>query len=149
MKLDKLNERILSYLEVDGRITNAELAEQVGLSPSACLRRVQDLEREGVIQGYRTVLNKTKLGKGFVAYVMVGLNEHSKMAQQAFQSAIKQCQDVIECHNVTGTFEYLLRVETSGLEAYQEFHTDVLGVAPHVRTINTHVVMGSAKDLRA
>ncbi|HCH25079.1 MAG TPA: AsnC family transcriptional regulator [Oceanospirillaceae bacterium] len=149
MKYDALNHRILSILEMSGRITNAELAEQVGLSPSACLRRVQDLEREGVIQGYRTVLNKAKLGKNFVAYVMVGLNEHSKLAQQAFQTAIKQCPDVIECHNVTGSFEYMLRVETTGLDAYQNFHTDVLGVAPHVRTINTHVVMGSAKDLRA
>jgi len=80
---------------------------------------------------------------------MVGLDEHSKVAQQAFQSAIKQSQDVVECHNLTGTFEYLLRVETTGLAAYHNFHTDVLGVAPHVRTINTHVVMGSAKDLRA
>ena len=149
MKIDKLNERILFFLESDGRITNADLAEQVGLSPSACLRRVQDLEKEGVIQGYRTVLNKTKLGKGFVAYVMVGLDEHSKQAQQDFQNAIKQCQDVIECHNVTGTFEYLLRVETAGLEAYHDFHTDVLGVSPHIRTISTHVVMDSAKDLRA
>jgi len=67
MKIDKLNERILLSLQINGRITNAELAEQVGLSPSACLRRVQDLEKAGVIQGYRTVLNKAKLGRGFVA----------------------------------------------------------------------------------
>lgn len=74
---------------------------------------------------------------------------NAELAEQAFQTAIKQCPDVIECHNIAGTFEYLLRVETAGLAAYQGFHTYVLGVAPKVRTINTHVVMGSAKDSRA
>jgi len=149
MKQDRYNNRILQNLSSDGRITNAELAEIVGLSPSACLRRVQELERQGVIKGYRAVFDKPLLGVGFVAYVMVGLKDHSKSAQQAFEENISKSDDVVECHNVTGTFEYLLRVETRDLAAYKEFHADVLGITPYVQSINTHVVMETAKDKRA
>lgn len=149
MNIDKLSNRILQILKNNGRITNSDLAAQVNLSPSACLRRVQDLEKEGVIRGYRTILDKNKTGRGFVTYVMVGLDQHTKMAQQAFENAIKQSDDVVECHNVTGTFEYILRVETPDLDAYKKFHSEVLGVSPHLRSINTHVVMDSPKDTRA
>lgn len=149
MKHDKLNERILRQLKQHGRISNAELAEKVGLSPSACLRRVQELEREGVIKGYRAVLDGHQLGKGFVAYVTVGLSQHTKEAQKEFEKAITLSDEVLECHNVTGAFEYLLRVETTDLVAYKAFHTDVLGVLPQVNTITTHVVMASPKDDRA
>ncbi|GAA5219014.1 Lrp/AsnC family transcriptional regulator [Corallincola platygyrae] len=148
MKKDRYNDRILHELTRDARITNAELAERIGLSASACLRRVQELEREGVIKGYRAKLNSLKLGKGFAAYVAVGLSEHTKEAQLTFEQAIIQSPDVLECHNVTGPYEYLLRVETNDLTAYKSFHTDVLGMIPGVATISTHVVMGSPKDLR-
>lgn len=149
MKKDRYNDNILQNLVRDGRITNAELAERVGLSPSACLRRVQELEQNGVILGYRAVLNHQKLGKGFVAYVSVGLSEHTKEAQEAFELAIVRSDAVRECHNVTGGFEYLLRVETADLPSYKAFHTDVLGVVPNVATITTLVVMDSPKDERA
>lgn len=148
MKKDRYNEHILSVLKKDGRISNAELADKVGLSTSACLRRVQELERLGVIKGYRAVFDKPKLGKTFTAYVVVGLSDHSKQAQKEFEETIIQSSDVVECHNVTGAFEYLLRVETVDLSAYKRFHADVLGMAPHVRSINTHVVMETNKDER-
>ena len=147
--LDKINNKILHELVNDGRVTNSELAERVGLSPSACLRRVQELERSGVITGYRAVLDQVALGLGFTAYIAVGLSSHTKESQNAFEEAIVQSPEVRECHNVTGAFEYLLRVETSDLAAYKVFHTDVLGTLPQVSTISTHVVMESAKDERA
>lgn len=148
-KLDQINQKILRELTRDGRISNLDLADRVGLSPSACLRRVQDLERAGVIRGYRAVLDPAKMGVGFVAYMAVGLNQHTKAAQEAFERAVARAPEVRECHNITGTVEYLLRVEAADLAAYKHFHTEVLGVLPQVNAITTYVVMGSPKDDRA
>jgi Lrp/AsnC family leucine-responsive transcriptional regulator len=149
IKLDAINNRILHALTLDGRISNAELAERVGLSPSACLRRVQELERSDVIHSYRAVLNQAALGIGFTAYIAVGLSDHTKQSQEAFERSITVSPEVKECHNITGAFEYLLRVEVTDLLAYKVFHTDVLGTLPHVNSISTYVVMGSPKDERA
>ncbi|SFC61707.1 Lrp/AsnC family transcriptional regulator [Pseudoalteromonas denitrificans] len=149
IELDKISKRILRELELNGRISNAELANRVGLSASACLRRVQELERLNIIKGYKAVLNQTELGIGCIAYVAVGLSSHTKDAQVAFESAITLSPEVKECHNITGPYEYLLRVETTDLIAYKKFHTDVLGTSAHVASITTHVVMGSPKDDRA
>lgn len=148
-KIDPINERILQVLSGDGRISNLELADRVGLSPSACLRRVQELERAGVIAGYRARIDRAKLGTGFVAYIAVGLNDHTKASQEAFERAIARSPEVRECHNITGSVEYLLRVEVADLSAYKVFHTDVLGVLPQVNALTTYVVMGSPKDERA
>lgn len=146
---DRISERILQELSHNGRISNIELADKVGLSPSACLRRVQDLEKRGVITGYRAVLDRAALGAGFVAYVGVGLKDHSKASQEAFERAISHAPEVRECHNITGTIEYLLRVECADLKAYKSFHTDMLGALPQVNGITSYVVMGSPKDERA
>lgn len=148
-KMDHINDQILRELSRDGRISNLELADRVGLSPSACLRRVQELERAGVIAGYKAVLDRSKRGIGFVAYVTVGLNQHTKDAQEAFERAISRAPEVVECHNITGAVEYLLRVEAADLVAYKMFHTDVLGVLPQVHSITSYVVMGSPKDDRS
>ncbi|MDZ4095200.1 MAG: Lrp/AsnC family transcriptional regulator [Paracoccaceae bacterium] len=148
-KMDAINQRILRELTRDGRISNLDLAERVGLSPSACLRRVQELERTGVIRGYRAVLDPAKIGVGFTAYVAVGLSVHTKAAQEAFERAISRAPEVVECHNITGTVEYLLRIEAEGLAAYKHFHTEVLGVLAQVNSITSYVVMGSPKDNRA
>lgn len=148
-EINAINECILQELSRNGRISNIELADRVGLSPSACLRRVQDLERRGIITGYRAVLDRARLGTGFVAYIGVGLNDHSKASQEAFERAISRAPEVRECHNITGTIEYLLRVECADLPAYKAFHTDMLGALPQVNGITSYVVMGSPKDERA
>ncbi len=148
-EMDGRNAQILQELSRDGRISNAELAERVGLSPSACLRRVQELERSGVIRGYRAVIDPAARGAGFVAYMTVGLSVHTKASQEAFERAVARSPEVRECHNITGTVEYLLRVEAVDLAAYKVFHTDVLGTLPQVSSIVTYVVMGSPKDERA
>lgn len=148
-KIDHINGNILRELSKDGRISNLDLADRVGLSPSACLRRVSALERSGIINGYRAVLNPEAMGAGFVTYVMVGLNSHTKAAQHAFERSILQSPEVRECHNITGAVEYLLRVEAADLTAYKVFHTDVLGTLPMVHSITSYVVMGSPKDERA
>lgn len=145
---DEITRKILRELTRDGRLSNLELADRVGLSPSACLRRVQDLERRGVIQGYRARLDPAQTGRDYVVYVAVGLSEHTKAAQQGFERAMEAAPQVTECHNVAGVFEYLLRVETADLAAYKRFHTDHLGTVPYVRSITSYMVMGSPKDER-
>ncbi|QYX57313.1 Lrp/AsnC family transcriptional regulator [Roseovarius sp. SCSIO 43702] len=147
--MDHITDRILQELSRNGRISNIDLAERVGLSPSACLRRVQELERRGVIAGYRAVLDRGARGIGFVAYATVGLNAHTKAAQEAFERAMAAAPEVVECHNITGAVEYLLRIEVADLPAYKSFHTDIIGTLPQVHSITSYVVMGSPKDARA
>ena len=146
---DPTNAHILRALREDGRISNLALADMVGLSPSACLRRVQELERRGVIKGYRARLDPAKTGQDYVVYVAVGLSEHSKAAQEGFERAVMGFSEVTECHNIAGAFEYFLRVETANLTDYKTFHTDKLGTVPHVRSITSYMVMGSPKDTRS
>lgn len=148
IEIDAINEKILRELTRDGRVSNVTLAERVGLSASACLRRVQDLERSGVITGYRAVLNRTAVGQGFTAYITVGLSDHSKASQDGFEARMARAPEVRECHNVTGSIEYILRVEVADLAAYKFFHTDVLGTLPHVNSLSSYIVMESSKDDR-
>src|SRR6476659_5034773 len=93
-----IDERILRELGREGRLSNVELAERVGLSASACVRRVQELERQGVIRGYRAVVDRGRLGIGFTAYMAVGLSSHTKAAQEAFERAVARAPEVVECH---------------------------------------------------
>ena len=102
-----------------------------------------------MISGYRAVLSPTKRGINFVAYVAVGLGDHSKGSQEAFERSIASAHQVTECHNITGEKEYLLRVEVEDLAAYKIFHTDILGTLAQVNAITSYVVMGSPKDERA
>ena len=148
-ELDDIDRRILQALRRDARLPNLQLAERVGLSPSACSRRVAELERRGAIRGYRAVLGPEATGTGFTAFLTVGLSLHTKAAQEAFERAVGASPEVREVHNITGDVEYLLRVETADLASYKRFHTDVLGTLPQVARITTHVVMGSPKDDRA
>lgn len=148
-EIDQTDARILRALQADGRMSNLALADHVGLSPSACLRRVQALERNGTIQGYRARLDPVQTGRAYVVYVAVGLAEHTKDAQEGFERAVRTADAVTECHNIAGAFEYLLRVETEDLPSYKRFHTDVLGTVPFVRSITSYMVMGTPKDDRA
>ncbi|MEM7702953.1 MAG: Lrp/AsnC family transcriptional regulator [Pseudomonadota bacterium] len=147
--MDQFDRTILRELEADGRITNAKLADRIGLSPSACLRRVQELEASGVIKGYRAVLDRVQLGAEVTVFVMVGLSAHLAKDARAFETAMEAADEVRECHNITGSVEYLLRVEVENLESYKVFHTDKLGVLPQVASITSHISLGSSKDLRA
>ncbi|UAB78441.1 Lrp/AsnC family transcriptional regulator [Erythrobacter sp. SCSIO 43205] len=147
--MDDFDRRILRELEADGRITNAKLAERVNLSPSACLRRVHALEASGLIKGYRAVLDRSRLGVEITVFVMVGLSAHLSKDAREFEAAMEAADEVRECHNITGSVEYLLRVEVESLEAYKAFHADTLGVLPQVASITSHISLGSSKDLRA
>lgn len=148
LEIDRIDRKILRELSDDARQTNLKLAERVGLSPSACLRRVQELERSGVIKGYRAVIDRALLDAGFVVYVAVGLSSHTKESLGAFERAIAASPDVVEFHTVTGALEYLLRVEVADIKAYKLFHTEVLGTLPHVSSITSYIVMDTPKSER-
>jgi len=147
--MDTIDTKILHELERDGRVTNLQLASRVSLSPSACLRRVQALEASGAIKGYRAILDRTQLGGGMTVFVMVGLSGQLQRDSLAFERAMAAAPEVLECHNVTGSVEYLLRVEVSDLPAYKHFHSNVLGTLSQVSSITSLVSLGSSKDLRA
>lgn len=149
IEIDAINQNILSTLETDGRISNSDLAATVGLSPSACLRRVQELERTGLIKGYRAVLDRTQLGAAITVFVMVGLSAHLKKDASAFERAMLAAPEVRECHNITGAVEYLLRVEVPDLAAYKDFHANTLGTLAQVASITSYISLGSPKDMRA
>lgn len=144
--LDTYNAAILQNLQTDGRMSNIDLAKQVGLSPSACLRRVQDLERRGILKGYRAIVDPKALGQDVVIFVMVGLSGHLRKDSQAFEAAMDIAPEVRECHNITGSVEYLLRVEVADLSEYKTFHADRLGVLSMVGSITSHIVLGASKD---
>jgi DNA-binding Lrp family transcriptional regulator len=147
--MDRIDRQLLQLLETDGRLPNAQLAERVGLSPSACLRRVQALENAGIIRGYRASIDRTAVGGGITIFVTVGLGDQGRASAEAFERAVARADEVRECHNVTGAIEYLLRVEVTDLAAYKAFHTDVLGALPNVNSITSHICLSSPKDKRA
>ena len=146
-KIDDKDRQILRELTRDGRISNLDLADRVALSPSATLRRVSALREAGIITGYRVCTDRAKLGIGFVAFIAVGLQQHTKHAQADFEAAMAAADEVVECHNVTGAVEYLLRVEVADLASYKRFHTEILGALPQVSTLTSYVVIGSPKDI--
>jgi len=148
-EIDAVNSRILSVLEKDGRISNIDLASRVGLSASACLRRIQELERSGVIKGYRAVIDREAIGGSITIFVTVGLSGQLKKHAQDFERAMATAPHVIECHNITGSVEYLLRVEVQDLATYKEFHANVLGGLSQVGSITSHICLGSSKDVRS
>ena len=139
----------VARLQENGRITNADLARSVNLSPTPCLERVRRLEADGYILNYVALLNPDRLGAGVVVFIQVQLDRTSPGVFERFKKQVNLCPEVVECHNVTGTVEYLLRVEATDLAAYKVFHTDVLGTLPQLASITTYVVMGSPKDDRA
>lgn len=147
-EIDTINSQILSVLEKDGRISNIDLAAKVGLSASACLRRVQDLEHKGIIKGYRAVIDRSVIGRSISIFVTVGLSGQLTKDARAFERAMETAPHVTECHNITGSVEYLLRIEVTDLATYKDFHANLLGSLPQVGSITSHICLGSSKDVR-
>jgi Lrp/AsnC family leucine-responsive transcriptional regulator len=119
--LDKIDERILAALQADGRISNQDLAERVGLSPSPCLRRVRQLEAAGVISGYVTLLDPGALGLDVTAFVRVRLDQQVDRHLVAFEAAVTALPEVMECYLMTGESDYQLRVLVRSLAEFEDF----------------------------
>ena len=139
--MDDVDRAILAVLEKDGRINNSDLAEQVGLSPSPCLRRVRRLEETGVIRGYQALIDPAAVGRGLRVFAGVRLARHARADVVAFERAVVALSEVVFCHHVTGNYDYLLHVEVADLPAYEQFHANSLAGLPGVAAVNSYVTM--------
>ncbi len=143
--LDSLDRKLLRLLQEDGRIPNVELAERVGLSPTATSERVKRLTREGIIAGYGARLDPQKLGRGFLVFVEVTLDKTTPDVFDRFAGAVTRAPDVLECHLVAGGFDYLIKTRVADMAAYRVFLGEVLLSLPGVRETRTYAVMEEVK----
>ena len=142
-KLDRIDMRILAQLQRSGRITNVELADAVGLSPSPCLLRVKRLEKAGYITGYGARLMLDKLGGMQTVFTQVTLQDHRREDIMKFEAIIRDIDEVVECHLVSGGFDYLLKFVTRNVIHYQSLVEDVLGQNAHIEKYFSYIVMKS------
>ncbi len=146
MMLDRIDIRILALMQADGRMTNARLAAKVNLSASACLRRVQQLERAGIIAGYTTLIDARAVGLGLQAFVRVQLKQHDTATIEAFAQAIGTWNEVVTCHALTGDMDYLLHVYVADLEHFSRFLLDRLLNISGVADVNSSFVLRTVKQ---
>jgi Lrp/AsnC family transcriptional regulator, leucine-responsive regulatory protein len=139
--IDDADRLILDALREDGRATVTELAAATGLSASACSRRLRRLEDDRVIRGYKAVIDPEVDGHGLTAFVAVRLVRHQREHIRKFQAGARKAPEIVECHHVTGTFDYLLRVEVKDLPAYERFHADGLSALHNVGQLVTYISM--------
>ncbi len=145
-ELDRIDLRILSALQADGRLSNLKLAESVALSPTAVLARVQRLTRDGYILGYEARLNPLKLGRGMMVFVEVLLDRTTPNVFDEFRAAVQVRDEIMECHMVAGGFDYLLKTRMADMAAYRDFAGSVLWRLPGVRETRTYAVMEEVKN---
>jgi Lrp/AsnC family leucine-responsive transcriptional regulator len=143
--IDRIDRKILSILQEDGRIANLKLAEAVALSPTAVLARVQRLTRDGFILGYEARLNPLKLGAGMLVFVEVLLDRTTPNVFDQFKAAVQVHPEIMECHMVAGGFDYLLKTRSADMNAYRVFAGNVLWQLPGVRETRTYAVMEEVK----
>ncbi|RJG45657.1 Lrp/AsnC family transcriptional regulator [Mesorhizobium sp. DCY119] len=148
-RLDQFDRKILSLLQVDGRLTNNDLSERVNLSPSQCSRRRQRLEDDGFIQGYRAVLDRDKLGFSLVNVISVTLATHNRDNAQRFSDLLSRLPEVQEAHALTGEMDYILKVVTPDLKSLADFVNGVLLPHESVQHVKTAIVLQTLKETSA
>ncbi|MEX0344185.1 MAG: Lrp/AsnC family transcriptional regulator [Rhizobiaceae bacterium] len=146
MSIDIFDRKILAALQSDGRLTNAELSEKINLSPSQCSRRRSQLEANGYIEGYQALLNREKLGFGFINVITVTLATHNRDNAQKFARLIQNLPEVMEAHALTGEMDYFVKVVTPDLKALSEFVNDVLLPHESVQHVKTAIVLETVKE---
>ena len=146
LDLDRIDLKILDFLQEDGRISNLKLAERVALSPTAVLARVQRLTKDGYILGYEARLNPLQLGASMMVFVEVLLDRTTPNVFDAFRAAVQVRPEIMECHMVAGGFDYLLKTRMADMLAYREFAGTVLWQLPGVRETRTYAVMEEVKN---
>jgi Lrp/AsnC family transcriptional regulator, leucine-responsive regulatory protein len=137
MELDATDRRLLAALQKEGRVTNAELSERVNLSPSACHRRVQRLEQEGYIDAYVALLNARRLGRPTTVFVEITLSGQADEVLEAFEREVRRVPDVLECHLMAGTADYLLKVVAHDTDDFARIHRQYLARLPGVAQMHS------------
>lgn len=146
MQLDTIDLAILAALQADGRISNAALAEKVGLSASACSRRLDNLEKSGTIRGYHARVSNAALGYSLTAIVHISLSGQFQKTLREFEEAIKRCPNVLVCYLMSGEYDYILRIAARDLADYERIHRDWLSALPHVVKINSSFALREIID---
>jgi Lrp/AsnC family transcriptional regulator, leucine-responsive regulatory protein len=145
-RLDAIDAAILKVVQQNGRISNAELAERVGLSPSACSRRLDILEKSGTINGYHARVSPKALDYKMIAIVHMSLSGQFAKTLAEFEAAVKLCPNVLVCYLMSGEYDYILRVAAKDLEDYERIHRDWLSALPHVVKINSSFALREIID---
>ena len=143
--MDRTDLRVLEALQQDGRISNQALADEVGISTAACWRRVRALEESGIIQRYTALLDRSKLGLHLCAFVHVSLARHLQESTIPFEGAVKGRPEVLECFATTGDADFILRVVTESIEAFDRFLEDFLFGLPQVSQVRSNIALRELK----
>ena len=143
--LDATDRKIVSLLQEDGRLTNAELAEEVGLSQSACHRRVKRLEDEGVIAGYGAFVDRRRVGLSVLAYVTVKMESHAEELLLKFVKGVEAIEEIVDCHAITGDGDYLLKVVAKDMDSYSKVALKKIVRLPGVKDSSTNFVLSTLK----
>ncbi len=146
--MDLKDQQIIRELQLNGRLTNNELAERVNLSPSPCLRRVRNLERSGIIAGYAALIDQSAYGLPITVFIRIKLEHHNKQAVQTFEKHVGEIDEILDCYLMTGDSDYLLRVIVDSLEAYEAFIRDKIHQIPSIASIGTSFAYGIVKQNR-
>lgn len=145
-KLDNIDRKIVELLQADSNITNAQLAQEIGLSPAPTLERVKKLETQGVIKSYHAVVDLASVGLGVSTFVMCTLKGHNKENIEKFITAIKNIEEVIECHHVTGQADFILKVVAPDIPAYQSLMLEKVSNIEVVDSLQSTVILSTFKD---
>jgi len=144
--LDEFDRKILAVLRKDGRVTFTDLAQQVGLSKTPCQQRVKRLVENGVIVGFRAIVDPAKLGLDHVAFAEVKLSDTREAALSEFNAAVRQIPEVEECHMIASSFDYLLKVRTADIRKYRMVLGEKISSLPHVASTSTFVAMETVRE---
>lgn len=145
--LDRIDRNILRELQKNGRISNVELAKRVGLSPTPCMERVKRLEKNSVIKSYTALLDPQYLNASLLVYIEISLKRTSADVFERFNQAAKQLDEILECHLVSGDFDYLLKTRVADMSAYRKVLSQTLQALPDIKDSRTYVVMEEVKYL--
>ncbi|TPG08473.1 Lrp/AsnC family transcriptional regulator [Sphingomonas oligophenolica] len=147
MAFDRIDRQILAHLQEDGRMTNVELADRVGLTAPPCLRRVRALEEAGIIRGYHADLDPASLGFPITVFAMVSLRSQAELDLAAFEAHVATIPEVRECHMLNGEIDFILKIVAGDLKGFQEILTTQLTPAPNVASVKTSLTIRTAKSL--
>jgi len=149
MKLDDTDIKILKILQTNGRITNAKLAQQVGISPPAMLDRVKRLEKSGIISGFVALVDRKKVGMGVLAFVSVSLSAHQMSSLDNFKRTISKLEEVLECYQISGESDFILKVALKSLDGYSDFVINKLTGIEGIQNIQSTFVLDTIKNSTA
>jgi Lrp/AsnC family transcriptional regulator, leucine-responsive regulatory protein len=147
-KLDKIDLTILKKLQEDGRMTNLQLSQEIGLSPAPTLERVRKLEKTGFIKSYHAVVNEEELGIGIKAIIQVSLTRQIENAIQSFVKKISTIDEIVECIQVTGSFDYQLKIMVENIPAFNKLISEKLSKLEEIRQMQSFVIISTVKDRR-